>query len=858
MVKKVIIFFALLLIFINVPKDSEAQESPRCFGVNSALMTSVNFHGTSYCKSRWAEAGTVADCGGGECDGTQSLCIKKDSNVVTDDIVLTDIYVSDSNQHISASCGSGWTEVGKVADCGNAICNGVQVICVKTAEAESIAGQSVIGDIIITDFSQRLLSPTCPADWELVGGFANCDNALCYGNQALCVKRDTLCVSETITPVTGCDESQRIMRLYSESDSLGALWNADLNFYDYTKDTKDFSVSPKTGIIYGFNEARDTIINFISGEEILKDERIVHISDITFFASNQRLYIVDDERNAVIEIVVEMPGLPPYILKSGIGAGFLNEPKQIAFGLGRAYIIDSSGNVVVLTNTFGFIETINTNVQNPNGFFYKDNALYISNSDGIYELDLNTKLTADFTPSNKQWTTIERIALSNDNNLLIIDNELFEYDFDGNFINKIGSLIDVCYDEIFGSSYSGISHPETCSSPIVWLSSKKNSPASFSQSEDYNIPVCFDELTCRKIDSGSCASSEKCVVSLSDDSNAKLAVCDNSYDKKICCREKIENAHWRNINGEGISDAVVGDGVVLAIAGGDVGEREISYKIYKDRGFFDDIGSIFSLGADEVVGEFSSTGFGEWITKEIGEFYFEASLDSIKISSKKNENGILNVAEEIEPPVTDCLDTGCAEGFECLDVDGVMECVQSGDADVCDIKPVEDCSDYNTDNFGSDASSFCVSDECDVSGETGDLEPEEIYSCLTLETTTPKFEKNCRWGNNKCYEDKTITFSVTGKSVEGVCQEEISKGVCEDDERDVTITREWGGWIGDEPSWLSTDAIANCQNELCPEKEIKIVKCPRPVLKLSFFNWINLIIACFILGIFYFRKMLHR
>jgi len=235
----------------------------------------------------------------------------------------------------------------------------------------------------------------------------------------------------------------------------------------------------------------------------------------------------------------------------------------------------------------------------------------------------------------------------------------------------------VCFSEIFGNDFSG-SNPHNClpnnDNVVLWLSDNTNSHASDSESADYNIPICYGDLECRSINSGSCSSDEGLVVSLSSNSNAHIfSGANQDYPYQICCKTETSSlnlALWSDLNDQGIiSSNTIGltDNVKLVINGVDIEGKEIEYKIFeKCDGAFDCLGDLFT--GNDIVAQTTTTGEFIWVagqnieedTFSGGEYYFTAQIvgsepvDSRKnLDGSNNANGILTVSNvaDNDPPV---------------------------------------------------------------------------------------------------------------------------------------------------------------------------------------------------------------
>ena len=151
------------------------------------------------------------------------------------------------------------------------------------------------------------------------------------------------------------------------------------------------AISPKTGNFFAANGANLYMIDSTTGAvTTITNPKFTTPTDIVF-ASNQRLYVTDRGSDTILELLIEMPGLPPYVLKDKIGQGYLDDPSGIAFYLGRMYVSSGAGSIVVLNNTFGYVGALNpTGLVNPGGLAVSaSGSLYVVNTGGssILEID---------------------------------------------------------------------------------------------------------------------------------------------------------------------------------------------------------------------------------------------------------------------------------------------------------------------------------------------------------------------------------------------------------------------------------------------------------------------------------------
>ena len=101
--------------------------------------------------------------------------------------------------------------------------------------------------------------------------------------------------------------------------------------------------------------------------------------------------------------------------------------------------------------------------------------------------------------------------------------------------NETDYPVEICYNEIFSADYSE-ADPHNCtgSNTVLTLHQPANAHAAVI---GYPVNVCFGDLVCRYSENAICNPEERCVVTLTAESNAHLAKCDspNAYTKRICC-----------------------------------------------------------------------------------------------------------------------------------------------------------------------------------------------------------------------------------------------------------------------------------------------------------------------------------
>lgn len=221
--------------------------------------------------------------------------------------------------------------------------------------------------------------------------------------------------------------------------------------------------------------------------------------------------------------------------------------------------------------------------------------------------------------------------------------------------------MEICYNSIFGSPYTG-SNPHTCTlnNVVLKLSASTNAHAEIKSLDNYPIDVCYGDLVCNA--RTTCNADEKLVVSLSADSNAHLSN-GTDYPVKICCKSggiPIGNRYWADMRENSITQSQLGDTVKMIFKNTGLSQgTEVTFEIYeKDavgdlNGFPPNDGiRTISLGSGitasvnasgDAVGLWTITNFDLEETDDLEEFIF------IVRGGESNEMAILETPSNSPP-----------------------------------------------------------------------------------------------------------------------------------------------------------------------------------------------------------------
>tara|TARA_Y100000310_G_scaffold345769_1_gene469614 strand:- start:2078 stop:5071 length:2994 start_codon:yes stop_codon:yes gene_type:complete len=162
----------------------------------------------------------------------------------------------------------------------------------------------------------------------------------------------------------------------------------------------------------------------------------------------------------------------------------------------------------------------------------------------------------------------------------------------------------ICYEQIFGEEYTG-ANPRTCDdlNDVLKLSDVTNAHAEGPAGENYDEDICYGDLRCRLVKTGSCDVDEEVVVYLSDTSNAHLAAPAETdfYTNKICCSRDqgeplpsgtIGEVYWTDYANGRISESHVNRTVKLVAETGFASGTEIEFNIKESDGLAGDDGDV--------------------------------------------------------------------------------------------------------------------------------------------------------------------------------------------------------------------------------------------------------------------------
>ena len=240
--------------------------------------------------------------------------------------------------------------------------------------------------------------------------------------------------------------------------------------------------------------------------------------------------------------------------------------------------------------------------------------------------------------------------------------------------------VTVCYNDTFGSE-NLIVNPHECtpSNRVISLFNSSNSHAAEDHdSVDYNEAVCFGDLECTP--RASCSAGEFGVARLFSSTNSHVSdMTDTAYPIILCCHSPTAGAGpgsdiWQNTLGDPITDAEVGDTVIMFDGNHNVSYphgTEVIFEVFENTGVTQDVRTRSEGNA--IIGYYDSgllAAVGNWtITQDdlnvdsgsFDEFEFRTSGDDYADPSDSS----LAVSEisDDDPPRVSIISPSCGLSF---------------------------------------------------------------------------------------------------------------------------------------------------------------------------------------------------
>jgi len=483
-------------------------------------------------------------------------------------------------------------------------------------------------------------------------------------------------------------ESQRIIKIYSPSNSKGSLWNDANTKYDlcfdeifgrtYDKNIHDCNVNNSAIIWLSAIDNASAAISQIpthmvpvcfgnltcrstNGYKIyLRNSNNNGIPetkfDYAFVNGYKKVFSGDFDGDGINEIGLYDPATSQFYIKYSNSDGF--EDISIGFGWpNNGTLIPVAGDWNGDGNdTIGFYNKVE-------GVFHLKN----KNEQGTGVEDILFRLSVPVgVPTNRLFPVVGNWDSDANDELGLYDNTtshfylrnsltagVYEADIGYGWANN-GSVIPVAGDwngdgiasiGIF-DTVDGVFHLDGSGGNIVAFNPGGGNAMALVGDWDGNGT---DTIGIVKKDS--CNNSyEKNVLKLSSTSSATISNTSYDYPIDICCREYVRtvigNTSWQDLNGNNITQTGLGDTIKMVIFRENLQSKNISYSIIKNReGFW---GWLFG---DSKIAHLSSIGFSTWKANETGEFYFNSSVeDSLEVYSSPRL--IVNAVDNFKPLIT--------------------------------------------------------------------------------------------------------------------------------------------------------------------------------------------------------------
>lgn len=196
----------------------------------------------------------------------------------------------------------------------------------------------------------------------------------------------------------------------------------------------------------------------------------------------------------------------------------------------------------------------------------------------------------------------------------------------------------ICYDYIFNTNNTDPNATQCTGDNVVLRVNASTGLAHIPESTGSDLnDICYDNLVCNSITTGSCAADEFTTVRLSAETEATIGNASSTLPVQICCKivnPTIDGAYWSEpsrdmrINSTGLNGLVK-----LRVNGVAIDEETVDFTIKRRTGGFLDF-----LIPDRTVASGSQQGFASWRAGsdedgnlQGGEYYFEIRIDNLDL-----------------------------------------------------------------------------------------------------------------------------------------------------------------------------------------------------------------------------------
>jgi|GEM_PF-2944301 len=161
----------------------------------------------------------------------------------------------------------------------------------------------------------------------------------------------------------------------------------------------DITINPKNGDIYATRPTNSTIFVIDKDTGVSKEvgNYFFNAPSGAAFAQNEWLYVTDPTSNSILEVMTDIPGMDPLVVRSDIGKTYLTNPQDLVFDAsGKLYVTSGTNQIARFSSTFAYLGTWNVSASqlvNPGGLTVgPDGYLYVvsTGTNTVLKLDSAT------------------------------------------------------------------------------------------------------------------------------------------------------------------------------------------------------------------------------------------------------------------------------------------------------------------------------------------------------------------------------------------------------------------------------------------------------------------------------------